>query len=686
MANIPSPIYQSTTNTKDLYYKPTGGDYTKIADPNALQSLAKQGLVEVGKQYQSYTPPSVNVSADVKSAPSGNVKNLETSPGVLSSSALTDFYKNQISTQRADAEAAMAAQKALADQINALKAPDYQTTYNASLNEKVAPLDTQITGISTKVNTIDSALRTMEDDIRAELGGRAPESYVQAQLAARSKPLLLQRQGLVDQYTTLNSQRQSALSNIQTGLDLQEKQYNANLGLLEKKSSLYNTAITAYQNLLEKGSTASNTEKDNFRQLFNTLLTQAPDALKNLTTEEMAQLQQGNLPASVMQKIGTTINEQKLATQNADKKATPAQILNRAAQIQQLASDNGEYMDTQVAINQAVTEYKSLGMAVPENLSSAAPTTPVSTGTEGTIANRTNNPGNIKWGSFAKSMGAVDSGIKASDGGTFAMFPSVDAGAQAQVSLLKTPAYQNLTLDQAMKRWSNSGYGAEIAPNIPSGTKMNSLTSDQLTYLQKQMQKSEGFVEKNKFTPEFYKTKLGQKTLDNEAQARAKFESNPIVKDFNVVQSNFASMKDIVDAGVGGPGDLAIVYQFMKALDPNSVVRETEFDAAAKSGNIFNGIWAKFNGYFKDSGGFLPPAVKQSFVDIIGRTLKSKASQYNNYVDQTKQIAQNQGMNPENVATSFDISNVDTTLKSSVKSDPLGLGVTIGSDPLGLFK
>lgn len=36
-----------------------------------------------------------------------------------------------------------------------------------------------------------------------------------------------------------------------------------------------------------------------------------------------------------------------------------------------------------------------------------------------------------------------------------------------------------------------------------------------------------------------------------------------------------------------GPGDLSMIFQYMKMLDPGSVVRETEFKAAAESGSMF---------------------------------------------------------------------------------------------------
>lgn len=98
-----------------------------------------------------------------------------------------------------------------------------------------------------------------------------------------------------------------------------------------------------------------------------------------------------------------------------------------------------------------------------------------------TVADRLNNPGNIKWGDFARSQGGTDSGVKASDGGTFARFPDKTAGEKAQRSLLQASSYADLTVDAAMRRWSNGGYGGEIVSgSVDPNKKMKDLTAKEL--------------------------------------------------------------------------------------------------------------------------------------------------------------------------------------------------------------
>jgi hypothetical protein len=114
------------------------------------------------------------------------------------------------------------------------------------------------------------------------------------------------------------------------------------------------------------------------------------------------------------------------------------------------------------------------------------------------------------------------------------------------------------------------------------------------------------------------------------AAIQRSFDGAPIVKDFNTIASKASTIKSIVNAGIGGPGDLAIVFEFMKGLDPTSVVRETEYANAAKSGNIFKGAFARFNGYFKESGGFLSPEVKRDFLRVVNAKLSAQRAQYDN--------------------------------------------------------
>lgn len=111
-----------------------------------------------------------------------------------------------------------------------------------------------------------------------------------------------------------------------------------------------------------------------------------------------------------------------------------------------------------------------------------------------TRAQRNNNPLNIKISNFTKNFeGVVGTDSKpAADGGKFITFNSPQAGFNAGVKLLKTPGYLNLDVDKAMKRWSNNGYGVDVAPQF-AGRKIKDLSDEELQTLIQLMAKREGY-------------------------------------------------------------------------------------------------------------------------------------------------------------------------------------------------
>ena len=107
---------------------------------------------------------------------------------------------------------------------------------------------------------------------------------------------------------------------------------------------------------------------------------------------------------------------------------------------------------------------------------------------------RNNNPGNIEYGKFAKSHGAIGTD------GRFAIFPSMEVGYKAQADLLSTKRYKSKTLAQAINMYSPSfendtnSYINSVskATGIPPNTPMSSLSKEQLVRVTKAMSVHEG--------------------------------------------------------------------------------------------------------------------------------------------------------------------------------------------------
>lgn len=70
---------------------------------------------------------------------------------------------------------------------------------------------------------------------------------------------------------------------------------------------------------------------------------------------------------------------------------------------------------------------------------------------EGSRAWRNNNPGNIEFGPFAQSQGAIG------NDGRFAVFPDEQTGMNALLALLRGSGYRELTLNDSMYRYAPPG-------------------------------------------------------------------------------------------------------------------------------------------------------------------------------------------------------------------------------------
>jgi hypothetical protein len=110
-------------------------------------------------------------------------------------------------------------------------------------------------------------------------------------------------------------------------------------------------------------------------------------------------------------------------------------------------------------------------------------------------AERNQNPLNIKRGGATEYLikeGIATPGSEAKDGGNFLKFNSAEEGLEAGKKLLfDSSVYRNLTVDAAMKKWSNGGYGGNIAPQLAMKT-VGSLNQQERDTLVKAMIRAEG--------------------------------------------------------------------------------------------------------------------------------------------------------------------------------------------------
>jgi hypothetical protein len=117
--------------------------------------------------------------------------------------------------------------------------------------------------------------------------------------------------------------------------------------------------------------------------------------------------------------------------------------------------------------------------------------------------------------------------------------------------------------------------------------------------------------------------------------------SQPTVKDFQTIQGKYMDVIKAIKQG-GGAADIAIIYDLMKALDPTSVVRTEEYNTgASKSGNIFAGAYAKYNGYLDPKGGFVSDGAKLAIQGVMTNLYENKRREYTNIRNQVVKDLEN---------------------------------------------
>jgi hypothetical protein len=132
--------------------------------------------------------------------------------------------------------------------------------------------------------------------------------------------------------------------------------------------------------------------------------------------------------------------------------------------------------------------------------------------------------------------------------------------------------------------------------------------------------------------------------------ARKEFTGLQPVKDFSDV--SFAYSRVVRSADDPSPaGDLALIFNFMKVLDPGSVVREGEFATAQNAGGVDERLRSIYNQVV--DGTRLTETQRADFVDRAGRLYSGAQEQYKSIADQYINFATQAGLDPNLVIPDF---------------------------------
>lgn len=130
-------------------------------------------------------------------------------------------------------------------------------------------------------------------------------------------------------------------------------------------------------------------------------------------------------------------------------------------------------------------------------------------------------------------------------------------------------------------------------------------------------------------------------------------------KEFTKVSGDFVKVRDAqgrIEASAKDPsaaGDLALIFNYMKVLDPGSTVREGEFATAQNSAGVPSRVVAIWNSLL--SGQRLGPEQRSDFLNRARSLYKRQEQQYNKTRGIYEGIARRSGLDVESVLPDLSI-------------------------------
>lgn len=121
--------------------------------------------------------------------------------------------------------------------------------------------------------------------------------------------------------------------------------------------------------------------------------------------------------------------------------------------------------------------------------------------------------------------------------------------------------------------------------------------------------------------------------------------------DYQKTSKDFITMRDYKDrmdkAPDTGAGDIALVFSYMKILDPASTVREGEFATASNAAGVPSTVMAQWNRIV--GGGRLDSKARTEIRESADKMWGTATARQNNVTKFFEQTAKRQGLNPKNV-------------------------------------
>ena len=151
--------------------------------------------------------------------------------------------------------------------------------------------------------------------------------------------------------------------------------------------------------------------------------------------------------------------------------------------------------------------------------------------------------------------------------------------------------------------------------------------------------------------------------FDDTAKLRGEFTKS--ADDFVKVRDSFGRIKASAQ-DPSAAGDLALIFNYMKVLDPGSTVREGEFATAQNSAGIPGILRAKYNQVIE--GQRLAPEQRADFVNRAEMLYRQQESFFEQTRQRYRSLAEGYGMDPNKVVYDMTTGFVDYPKKTDVRA------------------
>lgn len=171
--------------------------------------------------------------------------------------------------------------------------------------------------------------------------------------------------------------------------------------------------------------------------------------------------------------------------------------------------------------------------------------------------------------------------------------------------------------------------------------------------------------------------------LQTEEGFRKEFNNSPISRAYHEATAAFDKVQRAA-AQPSAANDLALIFGYMKTLDPGSTVREGEFANAQNAGGVDQRVAAMYNRVLR--GERLTDEQRMDFIRSATSQYAAHKSQFQRHAQNYMRLAQQSGLDPSRVVMGYDVGGGEPAgqvERTGIPGGNLELGATPGATPAG---